>query len=1435
MEYVIITWFQALSMKPAEQLYIIKLLSSPFLKLPALRSVFLHIVFLTGMLGIACPVAFPQTPISGIINSYAKIVSIDAADRVTVDDASPFSTGDTVLVIQMKGVEILAPKDEPTIFGNIQNTKGVGKYEFILVSSVAGNQVSFINELQFLGNYNVSGSMQLVRVRGYDKATVTGELTCPPWDGEKGGVLALIVGNTLKLEAGIDVSGMGFRGGPTSASMNECAINDPGYANVYFSAGSDSAGFKGEGIASEVFPLIPLDDAYAKGRGKLYNGGGGGNAKYSGGGGGGNYGPGGKGGNESLTCGASSIYGGIGGAEINDPVKINFTVNKRLFMGGGGGGSTELNPGDGTDGGKGGGLLIVLADSIDGNSSQIRSNGAGVTLSASGTGGAGGGGAGGSLILDVKKYSAASLLLEAKGGKGGDIDPVVTSDCPGPGGGGGGGLIWSSLALTAQISRNVTGGLAGTAFCPNMFPGPGSAGGTVTGLDLVLTGFLFNTIKVSRSNSLVDTICEGEIPSPLLGSTPKGGTLPYTITWEKSTDLSTWSLIPGENDVNYIPAAPLADTTWYRRIIVDSSIPPVVDVSKPVAIYVHPSIQNFNIELTGGLNDTIICNGQTPDPIIQEPTAILGGDGTYVYLWEESTDNVNFIPAAGVNTNALYQAPALAQTTWYRRMVISGKCLEYSNTITLTVLPSITNNTILADQVICEGTAFDPLIGSVPQDGEAGIYLYKWEESIDGLAWLDAFGPITLKDYQPDAPGDPNFPAQSPRFFRRVVYSGPDDVCRDTSNTLSLTQWPIIENNTFTTDQVICEGDTPLDIPASDPAGGKPASYLFQWQDSIPGGSWQNITGGTNRDFSFTGPLTDSTFIRRVVSSDVCTDISAVDTISVHPSLQHFDIQTISGLTDTTICFGQIPNPLVAEPTVTSGGDGIYSYFWEESTDGGAVWNPVGGNTPGLSPAALVQTTRYRRTVSSGMCSAMSNEVNINVLPSIANNTLPAPFSVCSGNVTTIDASTPTGGAGGGTFTYLWEKSADNLSWEPADGANTSEDYNTPALTSPIWYRRTVTSGPAGCCQDVSLSVQVGIHPLPTASLSDPAAVTCSGETVDLDVSLTGASPWSVIVSDGTSLYTQTNILTNNYQHPVAPVTTIGSETFTFTVSAVTDGNGCEAVAAGRTGQGMVTAYGIPQGNAGSDDEVCGLEYTMQASLPYGSGMWTFPAAVADLADDTNPNKLVRVTSEGTYTFTWTVSNGPCPPSADDVVITFWREVSPVSLLPDTTLEPYANEVELTALVEEPIIGSFLWSGEPGSNLLFVPENLETTLVKNLSVGEQEVYFTITNGTCREMYTLVVYVPSFEAGSRGLTPNGDGKNDYFRIFVPRDKPNELVIFNRWGNVVYREKDFMQSNTQGWDGRNMSGNPLPNDTYYYIIKIEGGITRSGFILIRGVEQ
>jgi hypothetical protein len=200
--------------------------------------------------------------------------------------------------------------------------------------------------------------------------------------------------------------------------------------------------------------------------------------------------------------------------------------------------------------------------------------------------------------------------------------------------------------------------------------------------------------------------------------------------------------------------------------------------------------------LTGFLFNSVrgtdtICAGQVPNMLTASQPK--GGDGTYVYTWEQSTDSVSWTVATGTNTLRTLQPPALTQTTLYRRVVTSNFIFDTSRVIQVYVYPAINSNSITGTDTICFNKQAKNITGTLPTGGN-GTYQYLWQYSTDQAAW-NSDGTTN--------PHDPGILQQS-RYYRRIVTSA--IYCSHTSNTVRITVLPSITNNAFATlDTVICE------------------------------------------------------------------------------------------------------------------------------------------------------------------------------------------------------------------------------------------------------------------------------------------------------------------------------------------------------------------------------------------------------------------------------------------------------------------------------------------------------------------------------------------------------------------------------------------------------------------------------------------------------
>ncbi len=80
-----------------------------------------------------------------------------------------------------------------------------------------------------------------------------------------------------------------------------------------------------------------------------------------------------------------------------------------------------------------------------------------------------------------------------------------------------------------------------------------------------------------------------------------------------------------------------------------------------------------------------------------------------------------------------------------------------------------------------------------------------------------------------------------------------------------------------------------------------------------------------------------------------------------------------------------------------------------------------------------------------------------------------------------------------------------------------------------------------------------------------------------------------------------------------------------------------------------------------------------------------------------------------------------------------------------------------------------------------------------------------------------------------FTPNGDGKNDRFKVYGMGVQEFEIFIYDRWGKMVYNSKDM----NEGWDGKSKD-RELPDGIYNYVViyKDEVGIkhTKPGSVTL-----
>ncbi len=810
-------------------------------------------------------------------NYYLKITEVLTngvkVSQTTSGQLENFFPGDKALIMQMTGVKMGTGSNFLTTLPPIRSSTGnTGNFEILqideIVESGTDTIIYFTDNLSNL--YDIGEKIQLVKVIEGETITVDGTLTARPWDGQTGGIIAMIGIDTIKLLQGsvIDASGKGFRGGLAPSEIYpeglcRYGISESIHDTVFFLPDKlYRSGNKGEGIISSSWP-------YTKGTAYNLNGGGAGNGLFSGGGGGSNFMRGGDGGQQNNSCNMpNTAKGGWGGDNFS--VFYDNPLKPRPIFGGGGGTGNTKGGSTPSNGGNGGGMIIMITGTVVTEPNvTIRANGTNA-FPESTTGSGAGGGAGGTILMDATNFIGEQFTIEIKGGNGSSTtNPLPNLN--GAGGGGSGGVFWHSGSTIPEIhldTLNGSGGVTpGGSTYSSMLGRPGLQGIKLKGLIVPLTGFLFNSIRGT------DTICESQVPNVLTASQPKGGNGTYSYSWEQSTDNENWSPAIGIDELRSFAPMALNQTTFYRRIVnSENPLKPgtVRDTSRVIKIFVYPAIVNNNILGT----DTICYNDNGK---IITGTPVNGGNNNFSYIWQATTDNQNW---SDKGNSSDYDPPVLTSTTIYRRIVNStAYCSDTSNLIRIAVLPSITNNVFSTpDSTICQGTSPGRIEMKIPEGG-SGHYNYLWQYSTSG-SWTGFAGTGDSVSFTSGI-------ITETTKFRRIVYSGYNDACIDTSGIKTISARPPISNNFIegSTVRFTCY-DSPVSLSGSVPEDGfGPGMYSYAWQKSTDKILWEDAEG-SDRNFTSEN-LTSTTYFRRKIFSTPlyheCIDTSSSVEVRINP------------------------------------------------------------------------------------------------------------------------------------------------------------------------------------------------------------------------------------------------------------------------------------------------------------------------------------------------------------------------------------------------------------------------------------------------------------------------------------------------------------------------------------------------------------------------
>lgn len=544
-------------------------------------------------------------------------------------------------------------------------------------------------------------------------------------------------------------------------------------------------------------------------------------------------------------------------------------------------------------------------------------------------------------------------------------------------------------------------------------------------------------------------------------------------------------------------------------------------------------------------------------------------------------------------------------------------------------------------------------------------------------------------------------------------------------------------------------------------AGGAP-SYAFSWNNgALTGPNHNNLPAGT--------------YDLVVTDANGCTATASVTIGQPSPlSVTLTNVQNVScnGLND-----GQAT-------ALASGGPGGFLYLWLPGNQTTATATGLGANT-------------YTVYVTDNLfCDTVSATVTITDPPPVVLTVNAQPDTlVCSGTQVTLSAS-----------------GAQNYSWMPGNLSGSSVQV---LVISEITYN--VSGSDANGCLGTG-SIHLGVLPNPTASLTASPNQVCAGQPLSLDASGSSTPAPGSLTSvdwdmDGNNLFE----ITNGGLSQTLNTSTPG----TYTVNImVTNNHNCKDLESV-----TFTVHPVPV-VAFSAPSVCdgnAVGFVNQSSISPSEPLtyaWTFGSGTAG-SSQANPS--FTYPGPGTYPVTLTVTSQNGCVRTDSLIVT----VHPNPEVAFTAQLQCFNVVDFKVDDADSAL-SYQWDFGDLQSASEIA--LQHTYAQG---GTYAVALTATNSFgCETTVTQNVEVQSSVPLEKVqlpniLTPNGDGLNDQLVIAPNFDEcaDFEVLIFNRWGNLVYR---YNQNGT-AFEGKNMGGIRLQPGVYFYVIR-SGNVEKNSSLTI-----
>ncbi|WP_199138929.1 DUF7507 domain-containing protein [Pedobacter sp. ASV12] len=791
-----------------------------------------------------------------------------------------------------------------------------------------------------------------------------------------------------------------------------------------------------------------------------------------------------------------------------------------------------------------------------------------------------------------------------------------------------------SITLTSANGTDAQSICKGGAITNITYSLSGSTNGTVSGLPAGVNGvydsstktftisgtptepasgtqtftYTVNSISGSTTVSTTGTITvNGDVGTPVfaLGSTSTRcqapGTTSYTATAANSSSMS-YAISPSSAGViNSSTGVVTWSSTFNGTATITATATGVCGTKS--------ATHTVTVTATGVITGSSpVCSGTTG-------TLTLGSTTASVVRWEASTDNGNTWSNIANTTNT-YTYTNIQATTIFRAVVSGNGCTNaYSTTATITVTPkpAVNNQTY----TLCQTGNFN----FAPIDVPTGT-TYTWSAPTVTGGTVSGTTAGTNQGSVNQTLTNTGTTVATVTYTVTPTYSS----CSGSSFTITVTVVPTLTASA-TNPAAICTGSSFSVNPTSNVSG-----TTYTWTAALQSGT---ASGFSNQSTPVSSPisqtLTNTTAANAVVRYTVtpiyngCSGNTFTFDVTVNAVIGN---NTISGT--QTICAGSTASLTGAAPT---GGNGTYTYLWQQSTDGGNNWAAASGTNNGqhYTTATLSQTTQYRRIVTSGPCASNTSTavtVTVNPVATLVLTSGTADQTICAGSSMSDIVYTYGGSATGATVTGV-----------PAANYTINTANKTVTIKGAVAATSTYvinTTGQAAPCNPVSLSGIITVSQAATLVLTSGSAsqAICAGASVSPVVYTYGGSATNVTVTG----LPATNYTINTTNQTVTISGAVAS-TSNYTISTTGQTAPCAAVSL----SGTITINPLPTATIGGTTVVCQNAATPNVTFTGANGTapYTFTYKInggADLTATTTSGNSVTVAqptgTAGTFAYT---------------------------------------------------------------------------------------------------------------------------------------------------------------------------------------------------------